>query len=125
MTARGDNHVADLAALAARLGELADFAERGAAPPAWLEETLSLLVTALLGKVDPRRQRTLERAAVIGRAAAAGATPEQLAARFGLTPSWIRRLCALNEAHATSRAFFPVERQSSPPTPPQARRQIR
>jgi hypothetical protein len=100
-------------ALGARLHELMDFADKGGADAHWLEETLELLVAAILGRIDPRRQRSLERAADIERAAAQGASSGDLADRFGLSPSQIRRLRALREqARMTSCALFQVERKS-------------
>jgi hypothetical protein len=116
MTGRADQ----VPELAQRLRELADFATAGGAPEQWLEKTFALLVSAYLDKVDPRRRRSLERAAVLRRKIAAGATPEQLAARHGHSVSWIRRLCALPETDLTSRPLSGVE-----PRPIDLRRKTR
>jgi hypothetical protein len=106
---------ADQAAdLARRLRKLADYAAAGGAPEEWLLETYAALTRERMGHADPRRRHTLELAALIGRAADAGATTEQLADRFGCTPSWIRRLRGLDRAHRTSGARFAVQPGTMP-----------
>ena len=116
MTARADK---ELANLADRLRELADFAAAGRAAPEFIETTVAELLAALLelteyrsGDRDPRRRRTLEISEKIRRARAAGASVDELAGRYRRSKSQINRILNSGARHHASVSVF-TQRQST------------
>lgn len=81
---------------AVALDELADAAEVGGKPAAWIAERVEAVFAAL---VDPRVRRSLDEAEKVARAKGDGPVDDALARRFGRSKSQLRRLLAARASH--------------------------